>query len=205
MGIIFNNITRINNNKNIYMIYISAGHNSKSKSKTIKSDPGAINKNGIKEGDLTIEFRDLVCKELDKLGMKYIKDSDEESLAMYLNRIKTGNASVVVEYHFDASSNASATGTTGLIEGEADRLDRLFAAELTNATALTLAIKNRGVISETESHRGRLGLMREEGLICLVELCFLSNDKDLRKYHENKLILAKEHARIIKKYEDLIT
>lgn len=184
------------------MIFISAGHNSKSK--TIKADPGAVNKNGIKEGDLTIEFRDLVCKELDKLNIKYIKDLDEENLAMYLNKIKTGNASVVVEYHFDSSANSSATGATGLIEGEADRLDRLFAAELTNSISLTLGIRNRGVISETESHRGRLGLMREEGIICLVELCFISNDSDLKKYHENKLILAKEHAIIIKKYEDLI-
>lgn len=185
------------------MIYPSAGHNSKSK--TIKADPGAVNKHGIKEGDLTIEFRDLVCRELDNMGVKYIKDFEEENLAMYLNRIKTGNGSVVCEWHFDSSVNPSATGTTGLIEGEADRLDRLFASELTNSTALTLGIRNRGVLSETESHRGRLGLMREEGIICLVELCFISNDSDLKKYHENKLILAKEHARIIKKYEDLIT
>jgi hypothetical protein len=78
-------------------IFISAGHNSKSK--TIKQDPGAVNKQGIKEGDLTIEFRDLVCQELDLLNANYIKDLDEESLSMYLNRIKTGSGSVVVEYH----------------------------------------------------------------------------------------------------------
>ena len=183
------------------MIFISAGHNSQSK--TIKADPGAVNSHGIKEGDLTIEFRNLVAKELDSLGVKYITDLQEENLAMYLNRINTGNASVVVEYHFDAAS-PSATGSTGLVEEEADRLDKLFAKELIDSTANTLNIKNRGVISEAESHRGRLGLMREEGIICLVELCFISNDSDLAKYHANKLTLAKLHANIIKKYEELI-
>jgi N-acetylmuramoyl-L-alanine amidase len=190
------------------MIWISAGHCFTGKIKSGPNrnyDPGAVNSKGLTEGQLTIEFRDLVCKELDKLNAIYKTDFDQETLSQYLKRLTSKSSDLIIEYHFDASSNSSATGTTGLIEGEADRLDRLFAAELTNATALTLAIKNRGVISETESHRGRLGLMREEGLICLVELCFLSNDEDLRKYHENKLILAKEHARIIKKYEDLIT
>ena len=183
-------------------MYISAGHNSKSKN--IKQDPGAVNKQGIKEGDLTIEFRDLVCKELDLLKVKDIKDSDEESLSQYLSRIKTGNASCIVEYHFDSASTESATGTTGLIEAEADKLDRAFAKELTDSVAKVLGIKNRGVITEAESHRGRLGLMREEGIICLVELGFLSNPQDLSKYNLNKNKLAKEHASIILKYENMI-
>lgn len=184
------------------MVFISAGHNSKSK--TIKTDPGAVNKDGVKEGDLTIEFRDLVKHELDLLGVKYTSDTEEENLAMYLSRIQTGSASVVVEYHFDASDNASATGCTGLIEAEADRLDIAFAKELNDTVASILGIKNRGVISEAESHRGRLGLMREDGLICLEEICFITNPDDLARYHLNKVPLAKAHAAIIKKYELMI-
>lgn len=184
------------------MIYISAGHNSKSKN--IKQDPGAVNKQGIKEGDLTIEFRDLVKSELSNLGIKFITDSDEESLLMYLERIKTGNASVVVEYHFDAAAAESATGCTGLIEAEADRLDKLFAKELIDTTSKILGIKNRGVISEAQSHRGRLGLMREEGIICLVELAFISNPNDLKQFNLHKQELAKAHAQIILKYENMI-
>ena len=185
------------------MIYISAGHNSQSK--TIKKDSGAVNKQGIKEGDLTIEFRNLVSSELSKLGVKHILDSDEESLAMYLNRIKTGNGSVICEYHFDSAASELATGCTGLIEEEADRLDKAFAKELIDSTAITLGIRNRGVISEKDSHRGRLGLMREEGLICLIELGFLSNPNDLVKYHAGKVALAKKHAEILKKYENIIS
>lgn len=184
------------------MIFISAGHNSKSKN--IKQDPGAVNKDGIKEGDLTIEFRDLVVLELIKLGVKYITDSDEESLAMYLKRINTGNGSVVIEYHFDAAAIPTATGTTSLIEEEADRLDKAFALDIANITAATLGIKNRGVISEKDSHRGRLGLMREEGIICLCELGFITNPTDLEAYNKFKEVLAAKHAKILAAYENLI-
>lgn len=184
------------------MIFISAGHNSKSV--TIRQDPGAVNKNGRKEGDVTIEFRDLVCKELDKLGVKYIKDSDEESLSMYLKRINTGSGSVVIEYHCDSAASSLATGTTSLIEEESDHNDYGFAFELAEATSQILGIKNRGVLNEKQSHRGRLGLMREDGIICLLELFFISNPSDEKAYDQNKYILAAKHAAIIKKYEDLI-
>lgn len=184
------------------MIFLSAGHNSKSK--TIKQDPGAV-ANGYKEGDLTIEFRDLVKKELDTMGVKYITDLDEESLSMYLHRITTGSGSVVLEYHFDAASNTSVGGTTSLVEEEADRLDRAFAKEIVDSTSKILGISNRGVKSESESHRGRLGLMREEGIICLCELAFITSVSDLEKYHQNKHELAKAHALILKKYEDIIS
>lgn len=184
------------------MIFISAGHNAKSK--TIKQDPGAVNAAGVKEGDLTIEFRDLVKRELDLLGVKYISDSEEENLAMYLKRINTGTGSVVVEYHFDSSVNPAATGCSALIEAEADRLDTVFAKEMAETTASLMGINNRGVLTEAQSHRGRLGLMREDGLICLVELCFISNKEDLAKYHFHKVALAKAHARIIQRFENMI-
>lgn len=180
-------------------IFISAGHNTFG----IKPDPGAIG-NGYKEADLTIEFRDLVIKECTKLGLKVIKDKDDERLGSYLERIKTGNGSVVVEYHFDASDKPTATGTTGLIEAEADRLDKAFAKELTESTANILGVKNRGVITEAQSHRGSLGLMREEGIIALVEICFISNANDIASYKKGRNKLAEEHAKIIKKFEDLI-
>jgi N-acetylmuramoyl-L-alanine amidase len=103
------------------MIHISAGHTSKG----LKQDPGAVG-NGYREADLTVEFRDLVIAELEKANVEYIKDHDDERLAEYLKRIQTGNGSVVIEYHFDAAASTTATGTTALIEAEADRLDKAF-------------------------------------------------------------------------------
>lgn len=185
------------------MVFASAGHNAQSK--TIKADPGAVNKQGIKEGDLTIEFRNLLKGELDILGVRYITDTEEENLSMYLKRAATGTGSVVIEIHFDASDNPAATGCTGLVEREADRLDRAFAKELTDANASILGIKNRGVIDETQPHRGRLGLMREDGIICLQEICFISNPDDLARYNLKKKELAKAFALIIQKYEAMVS
>ena len=162
------------------MIFISAGHNNKG----IKTDSGAVG-NGHTEANLTVEFRNLVIAQLKAKRVPYVSDNDDERLAEYLERIKTGNASVVLEFHFDA-------------------LDKAFAKELVDATAFRLGIRNRGVISEAQSHRGRLALMRENGIVCLLELCFISNIRDLTAYHENKLQLAKDISDIIIRYENLI-
>ena len=183
------------------MIYLSAGHNSQSKS--IKQDPGAVNKNGVKEGDLTIEMRNLTSQVLKMRGIPFMNDSDEESLAMYLKRIQTGSGSVVLEYHFDAAGTDEARGCTALIGEDADRFDKLFAKELVDVTADIMITKNRGVISETESHRGRLGLMREKGTVCLLEVGFITNPTDLVGYQKNKNALAMAHADILIKYEKL--
>jgi N-acetylmuramoyl-L-alanine amidase len=183
------------------MIFLSAGHNSQSES--IKRDPGAVNKFGVREGDLTIEFRDLVSKELTCMGIKHITDLKEENLQMYLNRIKTGTGSMVIEYHFDAGPE-TATGCTSLVEEDADRLDKACATELAAVTSNMLGIRNRGVKPESWTRHGRLALMREEGIICLFEIGFITNQEDLAKYHINKLMLAKAHAAILAKYEAMI-
>lgn len=181
------------------MVFISAGHNPKG----IKTDPGAIG-NSYRESDVTVEQRNLTMHELDMLGVKYITDKDDETLAQYLKRIKTGNASVVLEYHFDSASNKRASGSTAIISGDSDRLDRAFAKEIVDLTSKLLDIPNRGVISEKDSHRGKLGLMREEGIVSLLEICFISNELDMQKWQLKKKELASGIARIIKKYEEML-
>lgn len=182
------------------MIFISAGHHSKH---PIRQDPGAIGKNGEKEGDLTIEFRDLVSHELTLLGAKHIKDLDNETLQQYTDRIKTGSGSVVIEFHFDAGP-PTATGSTAIVEVDADRLDRAYAKELVDTTSSILGIRNRGIITEAQTRHGRLALMKEDGLVCLLELAFITNVDDLAKYNTKKKELAKEIAKILVKYENMI-
>lgn len=178
--------------------FISAGHNPKG----IKVDPGAV-ANGLREADLTVDFRNTVVPITRGLGVQVITDRDDERLGNYLRRIQTGNGSVVIEFHFDAAASSAATGATALIGNDADRLDRMFATELVNATATTLGIKNRGIKTESESHRGRLGLMRENGIVALLEICFITNENDVKAYQNHKMELATKVAQIIKKYEDL--
>lgn len=181
------------------MIFISAGHNPKG----LKQDPGAIG-NGYHEADLAVEFRNLVTAMLRAKRIEVITDKDDERLGAYLERIKTGKGSVVLEFHFDAAVSSTATGSTVLIGNDADRLDKAFAKELVEANASILGIKNRGVLSESDSHRGSLGLMREQGTVALLEICFISNAEDLRRYQKNKITLASKVAEIVQRYEKLV-
>jgi N-acetylmuramoyl-L-alanine amidase len=176
------------------MIFISAGHHLK--------DSGAIG-SGTQENLETIKFRDLVVSNLRGRGLKVITDDDNETLPQYLSRIQPGEASVVCEYHFDAA-NGTAFGSTAIIGVDADKNDKAAANELVNVTATTIGTKNRGVISEAESHRGRLGLMRKKGIVVLVEICFIDNPKDFSKYELVKNDLAIKHADILEKYDNLI-
>lgn len=180
-------------------LFASAGHNTQG----IKKDPGAV-ANGYTEAELNVAFRDLFVKECKALGMKVIQDLDTETLGQYLARIKTGNGSVIIEFHFDAAADPKVSGTTGLIEAEADRLDRAYAVECTNTVSKITGIPNRGVITEKESHRGSLGLMREEGIICLIELGFITNIDDVKKHIKVRPVLAKELALISRRFEDMI-
>jgi N-acetylmuramoyl-L-alanine amidase len=180
------------------MIFISAGHNNQG-----VKDPGAGD-GKINEADLTVEFRDLVIKELKKKGLKYISDKDYEKLSDYLKRIQTGSGSVVLEYHFDSAASQTATGATAIVGSDADRLDKAFGLELVNVTAATQGIKNRGLMTEAESHRGRLGLMRESGIVALLELGFISNVNDMKAYNFHKYTLAKQHVDILERYEKLM-
>jgi len=174
--------------------FISAGHHLR--------DSGALG-NGTQENLETMEFRDLVVPILREKGLKVITDEDNETLPQYLNRIQTGEGSVVLEFHFDAY-NHIASGSTALYGVDADRNDKAFADELVAGCSAIMGIPNRGAISETESHRGRLGLMREMGIVCLLELCFIDNDNDMIKYNSKKLLLANFVANIVEKYENLI-
>ena len=186
-------------------IFISAGHNNQRGTKNY--DPGAVAKfkgKEIIEADLTQDFEDLVIGEIALRGMRVITDTPQESLSQYLKRIKTGNGSVVLEFHFDASGSGKGTGTTAIVGSDADRLDKNFAKELVDATSAILGIRNRGVISEGQSARGRLGLMRKEGIVSLLELAFIDNEKDIELYHKNKKSLAKAIADIVIKYEKMI-
>lgn len=165
-------------------------------------DPGAVSALGT-EAQETVILRDKVCANLDKMGAKYIKDKDNESLAQYLGRIQPGNASVVVDIHFN-SFNKVASGTEVIIEDEADRLDAAMAKELADSGSAIMGIVNRGVKKESQTARKRLGLMREEGIISLIEVCFIDNESDMKAYRANIDALAKKYAEIIVKYEDFI-
>lgn len=178
-------------------VFISAGHDLK--------HPGA-SANGFFEEKEMIEFRNkvVVNYELMYPGSKVITDGDNESLADYLKRIQTGDGSVVVEFHLDAFDNPTVSGISAWVGNDADKLDKAFANELCKIGAGVLEVPNRGVFPESESYHKKLGLMRERGTVCLVEIVPITNKADMEKFHQKMNRLAVAFAGIVYKYERMI-
>ncbi|MGQ0738638.1 MAG: N-acetylmuramoyl-L-alanine amidase [Bacteroidota bacterium] len=182
------------------MKYLSAGHCNVAGS---NYDPGAVY-NNRKEADETVRVRDRVIQLIKERGYSdIIQDLNTENRNQYFNRIKTGDGSTVVEFHFNAGG-PTATGTEVLIEVDADRLDRAFAKELVDATAMGLGIRNRGVKSEADTPHKRLGLMKETGIVALIEVCFISNKDDMAAYDLAFETLCRYYADIIIKFDAII-
>lgn len=182
----------------ITVTFPSAGHHLK--------DAGATY-NGRQENLETIKFRDWLVKELKSLSIKVITDQDYEINRDYQNRIKPGDGSVVLDIHFNAGEK-TATGTECLISNKdyakSNSLSKRMADEICHTTASILGIKNRGTKPESTTRHGKLGILHQgAGVAVLWEVCFISNKDDMAKYDANIGTLAKEIAKICKKYDDL--
>jgi len=186
------------------MKFVSAGH---CNVQGPNYAPGAVGVNGRKEADETVKMRNAVVGRLKGMGYTdIIQDADGETLAQYLFRIKTSTGSMVCEFHFNAGP-PGATGVEVIVEEDADKMDISCAKEIADMISKATGLKKRGkdgVISEKDSHRGRLGLMREEGIVVLVELAFISNADDMARYDKNFETIAHGMAQIIAQYDQLI-
>src|SRR5690606_11290908 len=107
---------------------------------------------------------------------------------------------VVIEPHFNAF-NGKATGVEVLVADNANDRSKAMAKELVDGYASIMGIANRGVKTESQSARGRLGLMRKKGAVALVEICFIDNSNDMKAYDSNRGNLACFTAQVIAKYD----
>jgi len=177
-------------------LFISAGH-----SNTPGRDRGAQG-NGYHEGDLTVEFRDLLMCELDRLGVTALKDGNNTVTAETVNFIRKKLLkpnSILVDIHFNAAT-ATATGTEVIIPESFSAFERDLSDELSICMADVLQIRNRGRKTEAQTARKRLAWMRTTGENILLEICFISNEKDINSYQRNKDVLAKEISKVLYKY-----
>ena len=192
------------------MIYPETGHNLPGKN--VKEDPGAM-ANGYKENELTILFMNSVLEEFEKLGGKFQRDNDHVSLATNIATIRKtiNNTDVVYSVHFNAAT-PSATGTEAYVSDYAGQNSKNMAKEIVDASAKILNITNRGVKPEGNSARKKLAILNLKGIAALHEVCFITNKEDMKKFFESYprsdipryKVLAKEIAKILKKYDDLI-
>lgn len=176
-------------------IYISAGHSNK-----IGRDRGASG-NGFIEGELTVEFRKLLVKELNLLGIKPITDSDDTIFSQTINYFKNlvDSKAIVLDIHWN-SATPQAKGTETLIPGKPSSFETELAEELSKTVGETLAIPlrgNNGVKTELESHHKKLAWMSLTGENVLMEVCFISNKNEMQSYQKNKENLAKNIAKVL--------
>ena len=179
-------------------IFYSSGHYLKGVN---GEDPGAVAL-GYKENELTQEFEGFVMERFKAFPNKIFTDTPTETLSQYLNRIKPGTASVVCETHFNAA-NGKATGVEVIVPNDPTKDERNLATEICSTFANIMGIPNRGVKTESQTHRGRLALMREDGINVLIEICFIDNQSDMQKYQANKKRLATILADLLIKYDNL--
>lgn len=173
-------------------LFLIAGHGGK--------DPGAVSGSYI-ERDLAIELRFLINNELRKLNVIPNMDANDNYLALTLSwlRGKLNAKDVIIDIHWNASSNPTANGTEVIVPEVASQYEN----ELANALVSTIAsigFKNRGVKPETDTARKKLGIMRPTAENILIEVCFISNTQDMLLYQKSKQILAKKLAYIIREH-----
>ena len=172
-------------------IIISAGHGG--------NDPGAV-ANGYTERDLTIEFRELLVKELLLLGVKPLIDDNKNALKQTLQWLKgvlKSDKTVCIDIHWNAAI-PKARGTEIIIPDKPSLFESSFAKEILDVF-VSNGFTSRGVKTESQTARKRLGWMRPTAENILIEMAFLTNTLDLELYKMVKYKLAKELAVVIKK------
>ena len=174
-------------------IIISAGHGG--------NDPGAV-ANGYTERDLAIEFRELLVKELLLLGVKPLIDDNRNALKETLAWLvgKYSSKDILLDIHWNAASS-KARGTEVIVPDNASIFENNFAKNILNVF-VSNGFVNRGVKTESQTARKRLGWMRPPAENILIEMGFITNLLDINLYQNLKYKLAKELAFVI--YKSLI-
>lgn len=178
-------------------IFISAGH-----SNVPGKDMGADGLDGVKEGNLTVELRNLVIKEFKLLGENVTTDVDSnvtKETVILINGLLS-ERDIALDIHFNAFARESANGTEVIVPFKSSQFERELAAKLSKEVAICLGNKDRGYITEAQSARGTLIFMRPNCENILLEVCFITNRKDLDSYLSKKNEVAKVIAKTLYEY-----
>lgn len=172
------------------MIAVIAGHKGE---KT-----GAIGY--IDEGKETIEFRNLLLKELLDKQIPFIYDGEKDELSKVVSNLKhiLDKNDICVDIHFNSYTDDSVNGSEVIIPDNYNSIEKDLANKLLQSTCNILNTKNRKIKTEKQTARKKLAMLRD--INCnniLIEICFVSNKKDCDLYLKNKERLAKEYADIL--------
>jgi len=179
-------------------IIISAGH---SDGKGESKDRGS-SANGYIEGDLAIELRDLLVKELkDKHGITVRTDNNSNALVATLQWLKSfiKSNSIAVDLHWNAGGG---TGIEVIVPDNPSGFEQVLAQSLADKISDLTTWKKRGggVKKESDTARKKLGWMRPLAENVLIEMCFIDNKLDMAVYQANKKSIASIIAAVLVTY-----
>lgn len=160
----------------INMSFPSAGHHN--------ADSGAV-ANGFTEFKEMDRFRTKLTAYLDSKNHKYMTDRNEENNSQYQSRIKPVKGDILLDMHLDSAS-PTATGCGVFVHRNASEGTKAKAKELVDLCSQAMGIANRGVKDETQTNRGKIGILAKGGYTILIEFCFISNINDMKAFHENE-------------------
>ncbi|MDM1502268.1 N-acetylmuramoyl-L-alanine amidase [Myroides marinus] len=173
-------------------VFPSAGHHDR--------DPGAI-ANGFTEMKEMDIFRNLLIEYLMYKGHRYTTDLNHETNTQYQSRIKPVKGDVILDMHLNAAS-PTATGCEVFISDNAGTKSKAFSKELVDGCSSIMGITNRGVKTESQSARKRLGILNKPGTAALIEFCFITNLKDMEAFHSNQMRLVQFIGDTLIKYDE---
>lgn len=143
---------------------------------------------GYREETLTKELVELIYNKLRSAGYDIRNVSPKGSygataqlVAEYNNANTVTNAQLHLCIHFNAS-NGKGNGTETWIYAFGNEANK-YATPLTNSISNAIGITNRGVKA---SGTTLCIPMRVKAPVCLIEVCFIDNADDIKKYINNK-------------------
>ena len=169
-------------------ITITAGHSN--------TDPGAVNTlTKDRESDIVIDMRNMVAGYLRKAGITVRVDGGGKTNNTLSDAVRlVGLSDIAVEFHCNASSNATAKGVETLSKVK----DKLLAQSISKAVSSVMGNPLRGSQGwqpENAGQHSRLAYVSAGGLI--VELFFISNPEELGTWKDKKWLVAKAVAQVL--------
>lgn len=163
------------------IFWILAGHGG--------ADPGA-GSNTIPqywEADLTLELRELVSQRLRAKGLTVYNEGNATPFKKVINWLfsAVGVADFVLDIHFNSVGRKDANGVEAITPVNPSAAEEHLADVMADNIA-KVGFYRRPTIDESRSQHKSLGVMRNKGHAVLIEVCFISNDKDLYHYLRNK-------------------
>lgn len=172
-------------------VYLNPGHDR-------ELDSGAVNKNlGLRECDAAYELAVEVKKYLERNTIEVVFGQSDD-LYSICDGANDADVDIFVSIHFNAF-NGRVSGTETCISSTTKSL--LLGHAIQSNVVAALKLPNRGL-----KERAELFVLRNTAMpAVLLEICFIDNDHDWRRYDRLKDAVARAIATGIMQYPGIIS